>query len=88
MNLANKAALKILSISKAIKSNEKLEAKLERPAEVKPAVVPSSAPGPVAQAPMAEQGMSELPPMNETPLDMGMTLGGADSFDSLLGGLK
>lgn len=78
-DLASTAALKILSISRAIKRGS--TPKAEAP-EVK---VSAISPEPVASVQAPATGPGELPPMNEAPLDQAITLGGGDAFDSLLG---
>lgn len=83
MNLANKAVLKILSVAKAIEHNSSMTVKAPR--EDPQAAMPEQMPSAPMAMPAQEQ---QLPPLNETPLDQGMILGGADSFDALLGGAK
>lgn len=75
--LADKAAMKILAVSRAIRKGT--PAPVE-PETVKPAPVPAPAPlGPVAPA-------GGVPPLDAAPVDTGIVLQGGDMFDALAGG--
>jgi len=79
MRLADKTAMRIMSISRAVRRGIPMPAIVEAPST--PAMTPidtSSAPAmPAASAP------GELPGLAETPVDNGTIMQGGDMFDAI-----